>query len=121
MNQRVLLQDAFDRMINASDLEPKKYYRVGDAFGHIVNKLSEQRLSDLLEILSDQYKHFFRVDDTERYREYFIDTARNFLELNSAPEQDVPEKELKEILNWLDSEIAITRMPNLYGYFLSSV
>ena len=114
MNQRVLLQDAFDRMINASDLEPKKYYRVGDAFGHIVNKLSEQRLSDLLEILSDQYKHFFRVDDTERYREYFIDTARNFLELNSAPEQDVPEKELKEILGWLDSEIKSTKKPAGY-------
>ena len=63
-NQRVLLQDAFDRLINASDLEPDKYKYVAGAFARIVNMLSEQRLSDLLEILGNQYKHFFQVDKT---------------------------------------------------------
>ena len=80
-NQRVLLQDTFDQLVNSSYLEPEKYGHVDDAFGHIVDMLSEQRLSGLLEILSDQYKHFFQVNDTERYRKYFIDTIQYFLNL----------------------------------------
>ena len=102
MNQRVLLQDAFDRLVNASDLETEKYARVSDAFARIVSQLSEYRLSDLLSILSEQYKHFFQVNDTERYRKYFIDTAINFLGINSIPNMDISPRELQNIIDFIN-------------------
>ena len=114
MNQRVLLQDAFDRLVNASDLEPEKYGRVAGAFEHIVGMLSEQRLSDLLEILSAQYKYFFQVEDIERYRKYFVDTARYFMGVNIAPKDDIPAQELQKILNMVDVEIKASKTPAGY-------
>ena len=114
MNQRVLLGDAFDRLINASNLEPEKYGRVNDAFEHIVGKLSEQRVTDLLKILSSQYKYFFQVEDIERYRKYFVDTARNFLGLNVTPKYDVLESDLQKIVDLVDIEIKSTKSPAGY-------
>lgn len=114
MNQRVLLVDAFDRLINAPNLEPEKYGRVNDAFEHIVGKLSEQRLSDLLKILSEQYKYFFQVEDIERYRKYFVDTAWNFLGLNIVPKSDVSASDLQKIVNLVDAEIKSTKKPAGY-------
>ncbi len=105
VNQRVLQYEAFDRLINASDLEPAKYGRVGDAFARIVNVLSEQRLSLLLKTLSEQYEYFFMVDNIEEYRKYFIDTTRKFLKLDSVPVIDVPESELRGIADFLDAKI----------------
>ena len=114
VNQRVLQYEAFDRLINASDLEPAKYGRVGDAFAHIVNMLSEQRLSLLLNTLSEQYEYFFMVDDTEQYRQYFIDTVRYFLNIGVVPKTDIHESELKTIVNWLDNEIKTQKKPAAY-------
>ena len=114
MNQRVLLQDAFDCLINAPHIEPEKYGRVSDAFEHIVSLLSEQRLSDLLSILSDQYKHFFQVEDIEGYRRYFVDTVRYFLELNMVPNMDISTSDLDKIAGLVDNEIKASKKPAEY-------
>ena len=114
MNQRVLLQDAFDRLVNAPDLEPEKYGRVAGAFEHIVGMLSEQRLTDLLEILSAQYKYFFQVEDIERYRKYFVDTARYFMGVNVAPKDDISVPKLKKILDMVGAEIKASKTPASY-------
>ena len=114
VNQRVLLQDAFDRLITASDLEPEKYGRVPGAFEHIVNQLSEQRLGDLLEILSGQYKHFFQVENLECYREYFVNTVRHFLNLNLTTNTDISTCELQQIVDMVDAEIRASKKPAEY-------
>ena len=69
MNQRVLLQDAFDTLIKTSGNDANAS-RVRDAFDHIVGHISEYSLPDLMKIISGQYKHFFPVEDIESYREY---------------------------------------------------
>ena len=96
MNQRVLLQDAFDTLIKTSGNDANAS-RVRDAFDHIVGHISEYSLPDLMKIISGQYKHFFPVEDIESYREYFINTAKYFLELNNVPNVDVPIIELQKI------------------------
>lgn len=118
MNQQVLQYEAFDRLINASDLEPEKYGRVGDAFAHIVNMLSEQRLSLLLNTLSERYEYFFMVDDIEQYRQYFIDTVRYFLNLDIKPRTNISESELTEIVNLLDKEVKSQKKPA--GYLVNA-
>ena len=114
MNQRVLLQDAFDRLINSPNLAPEKYGRVAGAFEHIVANLSEYKLSDLLGILSAQYKHFFQVEDIERYRKYFVDTTKYFLGLNIVPNMEIPAANLQKIMNLLELEIKTTKNPAAY-------
>lgn len=73
--QRVLLQDTFQSIINT----PTDDNRVYTAFAHLVGRISETYVEDLLSILSEQYKLFFQVSDTEKYRKYFIDTIGKFL------------------------------------------
>jgi len=114
MNQRVLLQDTFDRLLVASDLDTNKYSHVNDAFEHIVNKISEQKIPDLLKTLSEQYKHFFQVENIEQYRKYFIDTVRHFLEVNTAPKMEIPVAELQRIIDLLDVEINVKKEPAAY-------
>ena len=74
--QRLLLQDTFNNLINS----PKNDSRIYDAFAHIVGRVSETYMTDLLGILSAQYKQFFQIKNPDKYREYFIDTTANFLE-----------------------------------------
>ncbi len=76
--QRTLLQDAFNILINSAS-SPIAV----NAFNHIVGCVSEYYLDDLLKILSSLYKDFFLVESIYNYRKYFIDTTRNFLNLNS--------------------------------------
>ena len=54
--QRLLLQDAFNNLINS----PKNNGRIYDAFSHIVGRVYEKYLTDLLGILIAQYKQFFK-------------------------------------------------------------
>ena len=112
MNQRVLLQEAFDTLIKTSGNDTSG--RVSDAFEHIVGRISEYSLSDLMKIISGQYKHFFSVENIESYREYFIKTIKYFLELNKVPNIDVPVIDLQKILVLLDNKIRTSKTPAAY-------
>ena len=112
MNQRVLLQEAFNTLIETSGNDNTG--RVSAAFEHIVGRISEYSLGDLMKIISEQYKHFFPVDNIERYREYFINTVKSFLELDKVPNVDVPTVELQKILLELDDKISSTKKPAGY-------
>ena len=92
--QRVLLGETFTKLINS----PSNGDRVYAAFEHIVNRVSENYLNDLMGILSNQYKQFFGIENIVKYREYFIETTRNFLELNNCPNTDIDVPELKKII-----------------------
>ena len=113
MNQQVLLQDAFDSLVNLSASD-NNYSRVSDAFAHIVGRISEYSMSDLMKTLSSQYKHFFTVDDIEQYRKYFIDTTRYFLELNHAPNNEISRGDLQKILDLTDKAIKTSKKPATY-------
>jgi len=76
--QKVLLRDAFDKMIKHSGHDEK----ISAAFAHMINRVSEYYVPDLLKDLSEQYKIFFEVEHIEQYRKYFINTIENFLKLH---------------------------------------
>ena len=92
--QRILLQDAFDKLINS----PTDDNRVGAAFAHIVNRISEYSMPDLLTELSNQYKYFFDITNVVNYRKYFVETAYNFLELNNPVCVDADVSDLQNIV-----------------------
>ena len=77
-SQRVLLQDAFNKLINS----PSDDAKILNAFSHIVGRVSETYMTDLLGILSAQYKQFFQVKDVVKYRECFIDTTKKYLSID---------------------------------------
>ena len=108
--QRILLQDAFNKLINS----PTDDGRVGAAFAHIVNRISEYSMPDLLAELSNQYKHFFGVENPVKYRKYFIDTTYEFLELNKPVECDVDAKKLEKIIELAKNEQNSRKKPAAY-------
>lgn len=108
--QRLLLQDAFNNLINA----PKNDPRVYDAFAHIVDRVSESYLNDLLDILSDQYKLFFQVDDLVKYREYFINTTERFLNVKRDTNANFNPSELQNIIALAQQEQNNAKKPAKY-------
>lgn len=77
--QRILLQDSFDKLINS----PAQDTKTSDAFAHIVTRISEVSMPKILKLLSEQYKHFFGVDNLVKYRTYFIETTKKFLNVEN--------------------------------------
>lgn len=108
--QRVLLQDAFNKLVNS----PTDDGRVGVAFAHIVKRISEYSMPDLLAELSDQYKHFFGVENIVKYRKYFVDTTYEFLELSKCPRVDFDAKKLEKIIELAKSEQNSRKKPAAY-------
>ena len=98
--QRILLQDAFSRLINKSNNA-----RTRDAFVHIVERIDENSLGKLLGILSNHYKDFFQITDVVKYREYFVDTITEFLKLNTPIQTDISTEHLQKII--LDTQNCI--------------
>ena len=92
--QHVLLQDTFNSLIN----KPATDNRVFDAFSYLVSRVSENYLDELLGILSGQYKQFFQVDNIDTYREYFIETIANFLNVKTPVTYDFNLSELQNII-----------------------
>lgn len=90
--QTALLQDAFQNMINHAN------ERIFDAFAHITQRVSEHYLDDLLGILCGQYKQMFGIESFDNYREYFIDTTKKILNLNTTPKTDFNVSELENIV-----------------------
>jgi len=98
--QAVLLQDAFDKMIQQSFRQTDDTKRVIDAFYRIINIKSEHFLSTLRELLVMHYKSFFQVDNTETYRKYFIDKTKQILGLEKCPDMSVDNKTLQNIISY---------------------
>ena len=108
--QRILLQDAFDKLINS----PSENERVGAAFAHIVNRISEYSMPDLLAELSNQYKHFFGIENIVKYRKYFVETTYNFLELNIPIVVKADAQKLQKIIDLANLEQNSRKTPAKY-------
>lgn len=113
-NQRVLLQETFESLINSSNEA-----NVNNAFAHIVSRVSETYMDDLLEILSSQYKHFFQVKNYVKYREYFIDTIRKFLNLDDIVFEEDNAEKLKKIIEITSEDINSSKKPA--GYLIKII
>ena len=107
--QRVLLQDSFSTLINSSNDA-----RVKDAFAYLVGRIDENKVSDLMTILSERYKDFFQVKNLSNYRKYFIDTTKDFLELNKPVQIDFSVKKLEKIILLASDEIKSAKKPAQY-------
>ncbi len=97
--QRILMQTAFDHLINSSGNA-----RTDAAFEHIVGRVSETAMPELLKMLTSQYKYFFGVDNFDNYRKYFIDTTRYFLNLDSPIQTETTPERLQNIVNLAKTE-----------------
>lgn len=93
--QRTLLNDTFSKLINSANDE-----RVNAAFAHIVGRVSENYLDDILSILCTQYKDFFQITNIDNYRKYFIDTTRKYLNLDTTIQTEIPTEQLQKILDY---------------------
>lgn len=92
--QRILLQDTFNKLVNSPGQDAKTMA----AFEHIVTRISEVSMPDILKLLSEQYKHFFGVDNLVKYRSYFIETTKKFLNVENAVSGAFEPKKLQEIV-----------------------
>lgn len=105
--QRVLLTETFEHLINS----PKTDGRTNAAFAHIVGRVSEKSMGDLLDVLSDQYKQFFTIDNRVKYREYFVDTTRKYLEIDNVPQMEISASELQKIIDFVENDINHIKKP----------
>ena len=112
--QKVLLQDAFERMINNSFDNRANMQRTLDAFYRIVDIKSEHFLTDLQELLVSRYKSFFLVDNVEQYRKYFIDKTKEILHLTKPINMAVDPEYLSKIINHATTCINNTKKPAQY-------
>lgn len=112
--QKVLLQDAFERMINNSFNNRANMQRTLDAFYRIIDIKSEHFLSDLQSLLIGRYKSFFQVDNPERYREYFIEKTKELLHLTKPVDASVDAENLTKILSFAQDCINKAKKPAQY-------
>lgn len=117
--QKILLQEAFNRLINTSYEDAVVF----TAFERIVERVSENFLDDLLGLLSSKYRDLFQINDVINYRKYFIDTTYNFLKLDDliCSENNIDElekiietateiqKSKKTPVDYLDKIITLTK------------
>ena len=108
--QRLLLQEAFDALINNG--AQNEY--ILPAFFHIVDKVSENYIDELLELLSAQYKNFFQVENIVKYREYFVDTIKDFLNLYNQKKYTFDIKSLQLIVEKTTEDKNTTKKPAKY-------
>lgn len=108
--QRILLQETFNKLINSPSTDTK----IHTAFAHIVQNISETYLDDLLDILSNQYKHFFDINNIITYREYFIDTIGKLLELQTTKPMPHNTTSLKNIIEIATNEQNNSKKPTQY-------
>ena len=109
--QTVLLDEAFTRMINGSSCENKQTL---DAFYKIIDIKSEYFLDELRDLLLGRYRYFFQVDNTDKYREYFIDTTRKILNLDKVPDVNLKPNYLVKILEYCNDIVKTTKKPASY-------
>jgi len=93
-DQKALLWDALNSMVSHPQNDV-----TATAFSHIVNRVSEYVMQDLLDILTLHYKDFFGVTDYSNYRKYFIDETEKFLNIKNIPNMEISPENLKSIVN----------------------
>lgn len=97
--QTVLLENAFNRMINKSFDNTANTTNTLNAFSKILDIKSEYFLQELRSLLLGRYRAFFQVEDVNAYREYFINTIKEILNIKTDVDLSVKSDWLKQIVN----------------------
>ncbi|MBD5389146.1 UvrD-helicase domain-containing protein, partial [bacterium] len=108
-NQSVLLHDAFEQLIRSPSDS-----RIGDAFAHIVGRISEYSLDSLLGILTGQYRSFFQVENFDNFRQYFIDTTKKFLNYTTDVFDEPRPENLEKIIDLAQTDVNASKKPAAY-------
>ena len=108
-DQRILMYNAFNDMISTTPSPETEA-----AFSHILNRISEYAIDNLLSVLSAHYKDFFNIKDFVKYRKYFIDNITNFLNINNVPSTQIPTEKLQEIIRMATKKQNSTKKPAKY-------
>lgn len=98
--QTVLLDEAFNRMIQQSFNKDSDSAKTLDAFYKIIDIKSEYFLEDLRELLLGRYRYFFQVNNVDEYRKYFIETTRKILNIEQEQDIDFKPKYLTKIIDF---------------------
>ena len=98
--QNILLHQALDKLVNSVQNNPG----LAVAFDHLVGIVSEYRIDTLLQQIEQQYKHFFRIEDFDSYRKYFIDKIKEKLNLNIKIDSEIPVEKLKTLLTFAKND-----------------
>lgn len=93
-DRRALLWDVFNNMLRAD-----KDAATQNAFSHIVERVSEYAIDDLLNILERHYQDFFGITNYIKHREYFTETIAEFLKIKNAPDNKITKSRLQELLD----------------------
>ncbi len=112
--QSVLLQDAFDSMIKQSFNGTGDVQNTTNAFYRIIDIKSEHFMDELRELLLSRYRSFFQVEDVTKYREYFIETTRKILNLDTDIDTDVKPDYLKQIIESAENIQKSSKKPAQY-------
>ena len=112
--QSVLLQDAFDSMIKQSFNGTADVQNTINAFYRIIDIKSEHFMDELRELLLSRYRSFFQVEDVAKYREYFIETTRKILNLDTDIDIDVKPDYLKQIIESAENIQKSSKKPAQY-------
>ena len=98
-SQTVLLDMAFNRMVKNSVGNVSNVQNTMDAFNRIIDIKSEYFLDELRGLLLGHYRSFFLIDDMNAYREYFINTISDILNVKKPVDMSVDVGSLMAIIN----------------------
>ena len=98
--QTVLLQNAFDSMIQKSFDDTESVKNTMTAFNRILDIKSEHFLTELHNLLLSRYRSFFQVEDIYKYRQYFIETTQKILKINDTKNTDFKPDYLPKIVKF---------------------
>ena len=117
-DQTRLQRDTFTELVNE-----RGDAAMDAAFARIMDQVSEYSLDDLLNVLTGQYRRFFKLNNDFKNKKQFIDTISNYLNITSdkypADAQFYSASAVqnrRQILDALDGEIATSKKPA--GYLL---
>ena len=112
--QTVLLDEAFNRMIQQSFNKDSDSAKTLDAFYKIIDIKSEYFLEDLRELLLGRYRYFFQVNNVDEYRKYFIETTRKILNIEQEQDIDFKPKYLTKIIDFAKDVEKSSKKPAQY-------
>jgi hypothetical protein len=85
-----------------------------NAFYKIIDIRSEYFLNELRELLLAHYRSFFQVEDVSAYREYFINTIADVLNVKNPLDMSLDIKQLTTIINYAKQLEKASKKPAQY-------
>ena len=112
--QSVLLQKAFDSMIQNSFSDIANAQSTINAFNRILDIKSEHFLDELRDLLLSRYRAFFQVKDIYKYHEYFIETTQKILNIKNNLDSDIRPNYLPKIIDFAKDAQKSSKKPAQY-------